>query len=920
MARPVLHADIPWIPFAPAILVAAWYGGIGPGLAAILLSVLATDYFLLEPHGALGLRTAGQATGVVVFALTGALMIALIERVRAAQAERERAGEVQRRLASIVESSEDAIIAKTLEGVVTDWNGAAERLYGYTEAEMVGCSVALLVPASHPDELPLILERIRQGERVEHFETVRVRKDGTPVAVAISVSPVRDASGTVVGASTIARDITARKREEAERQRLLEALQGSNENLQAHSEELACANEELQVQTEELHTNLVTMREQAEALHQSEARLRATFDNAGVGIVETAGEEDRFVAVNDRICRILGYSHEQLLGMTVHDLTYPEDRAASDDLNAQLHAGSCDRIDYEKRYRKCDGSPLWVHVTVSAVRDAAGRWQHSIATVEDISERKRAEETLRQSEEQLRLATLAAEIGIWSWTPGTPHVMVSANWRRLFGIAPDTDVTFETWANALHPEDRDRAVQELNAASEEHREFNTEYRVVRPDGTVRWVVDRGRAWYDESGRAIGMAGVNVDMTERKEMEEDLRGAGRRKDEFLAMLSHELRNPLAAISSAVHLMGERGLADPMLERAREVSERQSAHMGRLLDDLLDVSRVTQGRIELKQEEIDLAAVVESAVEAATPLIESKGHALDVSLPDTPLHLHGDPVRLAQVVDNLLTNAAKYTPAGGHIRLEVRSAECEVRSEDAAMPPAGSENSALRTSCFALLSVRDDGAGIAPDLLPHVFDLFAQGERSLARAEGGLGIGLTMVKRLVELHGGRVEARSGGPGKGSEFIVSLPLVGSEEPEVRSGSATSHSAPPTSHSRRVLVVDDNADMAEMLAMNLEADGHEVATALSGPAAIDLAGDYRPDLVLLDLGMPGMDGYEVARRLRQMPELAGTPLVAVTGYGQEEDVRHTREAGFDAHLVKPVDMGALRQVLAGRGSGANG
>jgi signal transduction histidine kinase/ActR/RegA family two-component response regulator len=375
--------------------------------------------------------------------------------------------------------------------------------------------------------------------------------------------------------------------------------------------------------------------------------------------------------------------------------------------------------------------------------------------------------------------------------------------------------------------------------------------------------------------------------------QELTQADRRKDEFLAMLAHELRNPLAAARNAVQVMRMLAREDANLRWAGEVVERQVQHLGRLVDDLLDVSRFTSGKVTLRKEPTDLAAVVARAVETARPAVEGRRQKLSVTLPPERLRVDGDPVRLAQVVGNLLNNAAKYTPEGGRIWL-----------------------TAGREGGEAVLRVRDTGVGIAPEMLPRVFDLFAQADGSLARSEGGLGIGLTLVKSLLEMHGGRVEAHSAGPDQGSEFVVRLPLLPAPQSPADTPEKDGPCVPVPP--RRVLVVDDNVDAADSLAKVLALMGHDVRTAHDGPAALEEARDSAPDVVLLDIGLPRMDGYEVARRLREQVAPEHVLLVAMTGYGQDGDRRNSHEAGFDAHLVKPVDLAALEKLLASDGSPA--
>jgi signal transduction histidine kinase/ActR/RegA family two-component response regulator len=370
---------------------------------------------------------------------------------------------------------------------------------------------------------------------------------------------------------------------------------------------------------------------------------------------------------------------------------------------------------------------------------------------------------------------------------------------------------------------------------------------------------------------------------------ELERADRQKDEFLAMLAHELRNPLAPIHNAVQILSVRGHHPAEVERIRGLIERQLRQMVRLVDDLLDMSRITRGKINLCKETVDLARVVSTAVETSLPLIESKGHELTVLLPETPLQVYADATRLAQVVSNLLNNAAKYTEPAGRIGLAVERLDGEAR-----------------------VSVRDTGIGIAPDMLPRVFDLFMQAESSADRAQGGLGVGLSLVRRLVEMHGGRVEAHSAGLGRGTEMVVRLPVppgpVAEEAPAapaVRSPQAGAAGA------FRILIVDDNEDSAESLAVLMELAGHEVRTAFEGLSALEEARTFRPGVVLLDIGLPNLDGYEVARRLCQEPGRDRMLLLAMTGYSQEEDRRRSREAGFDHHLVKPVDLDKLRGLL---------
>ncbi len=422
--------------------------------------------------------------------------------------------------------------------------------------------------------------------------------------------------------------------------------------------------------------------------------------------------------------------------------------------------------------------------------------------------------------------------------------------------------------------------------------FGEEIVIERPDGQRRCVLPHSEPLRDESGAIVGGVNMLVDITERKraedalrKSEDQLRDADRCKDEFLAMLSHELRNPLSAISSAASV-ARHSQTTEHVEWSTGVIERQVTQLTRLVDDLLDVSRITRGKIQLRKEVVDIGPVLDRAVETARPLIEDRKHKLNISFRSGTLRVNADPVRLEQVVINLLTNAAKYTEAGGRIWLTARQIGTDV---------------AIR--------VRDTGVGIAPEQLSRMFEPFVQGDRSAARSEGGLGIGLTLVKSLVEMHGGTVTATSGGPRGGSEFRVRLPVATRRLTESVKAPSVGGNAHPTA---RVLVVDDNVDSARSLARLLKLLGHDVRTAYDGPEAIAAAETHRPDVILLDIGLPGMDGYCVARQLRESGPCKDSVIVAVSGYGREEDRRRSREAGFNFHLIKPIDHDALLTLLS--------
>jgi signal transduction histidine kinase/CheY-like chemotaxis protein len=485
-------------------------------------------------------------------------------------------------------------------------------------------------------------------------------------------------------------------------------------------------------------------------------------------------------------------------------------------------------------------------------------------------------------------------VGFWYCDLPFAELTWDARVKQHFSLPTDARVTIETFFDRMHPDDREATRAAIDASIRDRVAYDMVYRTVDPtSGEVKWIRALGGAAYAADGAPIRFDGVTLDVTAHKlderrlaEIADQLREQDRRKDEFLATLAHELRNPLAPIRTGVQLL-QLGLTDEQAGRTREMMERQLGHMVHMVDDLLDISRVTLGKVTLKRQRIDLRGVLDSALEATRSLVEAAGHELAVRLPGHALMLDADPTRLSQVFANLINNAAKYTPNGGRILISVDA--------ESATAPA--------------LSVRvsDTGVGIPPDMLPYVFDMFTQVGRSIERAQGGLGIGLTLVRRLVEMHGGSVGAESPGSGQGATFVVTLPLAPPDQPSVASAEAAI--APPPG--LRILVVDDNIDAAETLAMLLELRGNRTQVAHTGPEAVDAALAFHPEVVFLDIGLPGLNGYEVAQRLRADATLPQPWLVALTGWGSEDDRRQARAAGFDRHLVKPVDAAKIAAVL---------
>jgi PAS domain S-box-containing protein len=506
----------------------------------------------------------------------------------------------------------------------------------------------------------------------------------------------------------------------------------------------------------------------------------------------------------------------------------------------------------------------------------------------DITEQKRVEQAVRDSEEKFRRLSESGLVSIAFFATDGRITDANDAFLEMTGYGRDDLAAGRVrWDSLTPPEWMPRtlqAVQEFESTGR-IRPYEKEY--LRRDGSRFWGLFGGSRL---EGRSEGVAFV-LDVTDRKRAEQQLREADRRKDEFLATLAHELRNPLAPIRNALHLMAHRGGNGQEIEAERAMAERQVVHLARLIDDLMDVARISRGKIELHARAVDLATVVRQAIETALPQLDERGHRLTVSLPETAVRLEADPTRLEQVLWNLLNNAAKYTEPGGSIGLTVI--------------PDGAE---------VVIRVRDTGIGLEPEMLPAIFGMFVQVGQHAGRAQGGLGIGLGLVKTLVAMHGGSIAAHSAGPGLGSEFVVRLPIL----PESRAPApaptpparAEAAARPPR---RRILVVDDNVDAANSLAkLLIRIYGQDVRIAHDGLSALDVAVAFRPEVVLLDIGMPGMDGYEVARRLRSRPEFAATRLVALTGWGQQQDRMRSQEAGFDRHLVKPVDPEVVRGLLA--------
>jgi PAS domain S-box-containing protein len=803
----------------------------------------------------------------------------------------------------------------------------------------------------------------------------------------------------------------------------------------------------------EVQKELTERKQAEEALRESEERFRSTFENAPVGMAHV-GLDGRWLRVNDTLCEITGYSRQELLAKTFGDITHPDDLEKSWTRVQSLVAGELSMYSMEKRYLRKDGSLVWVEITVSLRRDADGRPLYLIGAVEDITERKRAQEELRESEERFRSYFELGLIGMAITSPSKGILEVNEEICKTLGYERD-ELLRKTWAELTHPGDIAADVAEFNRILVgEIDGYSLDKRFIRKDGRViyatislkclrladgsvdyflalvqditertqvarrrgvyfaigqilaespslneatprilqtvgealewetgaMWIADLDanvlrclKVWHDpclnvdhfvsESyGRTIapgvglpgrvwtsakaawipdvnndnnfpravfaGEAGLHAGFAfpilfrgkllgvteffsreirqrdpallamfesigsqigqfmERKRAEEALREADRRKDEFLAMLGHELRNPLGVISTVVQLLNRKEAPDPEVQDLRNTIKLEVSQLARLLDDLLDISRIARGLIRLKKEPCDLATIVRDVAEGRRLILEKNRVDLSVQLPSQPVPVIGDRTRLAQIVGNLLDNANKFTDAGGQVTVRVVE------------EPTGEG---------AILTVRDNGIGMEPETLTRVFEPFTQAERTIDRSRGGLGLGLTLVKGLVDLHGGDVWASSGGAGCGSEFTIRLSLAR----ETRSLTKPNEHGVNLTEGRRILVIEDNLLAARYLRMLLTETGHAVEVAHNGPDGIEVARRFRPEIVLCDIGLPGLDGYAVARVLREEPGLTGVYIIAVSGYGQNTDQRRASEEGFNAYLTKPIDFKELERLL---------
>jgi len=754
----------------------------------------------------------------------------------------------------------DAVITTDINAKITYLNPVAESMTGWSSTQATGEPlerVFRIVNEYTQQTLENPVGKVLQTGKVVGLanHTSLIDKSGRVIPIEDSAAPIRDTNGKIAGAVMVFHDVSDRRRAE-------------------------------------------------EALRASQVRLRATFDQAAVGIV-VADLNSQFLEANSRFCELLGYSSDELRGLTFREVTHPDDPPNAQTHSQALLTGQIPHAAFEKRYIHKDGSTIWGRTTLTLLSDPSTQVQRFVGTIEDITDRKRTEQALdvasaqahkvqsnlaaivESSDDAIISKTLDGVISTWNQAA-----------ERIFGYSAEEVVgkPITVLIPPTHLDEEPVILQKLRRG-----ERIDHYETVRKtkDGILINVSLTVSPIKDANGSIVGASKIARDITQRKRAEDvlrqeiaireraeaALREADRRKDEFLATLAHELRNPLAPIRQAALIFKAPTATEAQKRWGSDVIIRQVQHMSLLLEDLLDISRITRGTLQLRIEMVDLAEIVQAAVEAARPMIDAKRHDFRVELSSEPVRFVADPLRLAQVLSNLLTNAAKYTDPEGELR--------------------------LRASCsgeMVSISVVDNGIGLPADALTSVFEMFSQVASSRDHSEGGLGIGLSLTKGLVELHGGEIEARSAGVGHGSEFIVRLPLrkasVPRQKPVIESNSAPSVS-------RRVLIADDNRDAGESLAALLRMDGHEVTVVHNGQEALSAFSAVQPEVALLDIGMPGLNGYEVARRVRQGSLGRAVTLIAVTGWGQDRDKAQSLAAGFNHHFTKPVETDRLLEML---------
>ena len=750
------------------------------------------------------------------------------------------------RLASIVASADDAIISEDLSGTITSWNRSAGRIFGYTEAEAIGQSIRLITPADLHHEEDEVLRRVRAGDGVEHYETVRLRKDGTGVQISLTVSPIATPDGEVIGASQIARDITERRRLERDACHFAAIVESSDD---------AIISKDLN------------------------------------GIV---------VSWNRAAERLFGYRPDEIIGRSIR-VIIPADRQAEEDLvlGAVRRGEIVDHFE-TVRLRK-DGTSIPISLTVSPIRSAGGEIIGASKIVRDLSRLQRAQR------DALRLASIveSSDDAIVSKDLNSIVTSWNAAAERMFGYTPEEIVGQSI--RLLIPDDRQQEADDVLSkirVGERVEHYETIRR--RKDGTLVPVSLTVSPIRRPDGTIVGASKIARDISDRERAERErqrllgiAREASQLKDEFLATLSHELRTPLNAIVGYVRMIQSGLLSSEKQTRAMDTVARNVTSLTQIVEDVLDVSRIVSGKLRLNVEPVDLAPVIQSAVETVRPAADAKGVRLDVIMDPRNSVVSGDPERLQQILWNLLSNAVKFTGRGGHV---------QVRLE--------------RVNSHVEITVVDTGVGIAAEFLPHVFERFRQADAGMNRARGGLGLGLAIARHLVELQGGRIFAESEGPGRGAAFRIELPIrsaqvaaVPEERVHPQSPRPGQSVAVPRLDGIRILAVDDDRDALALVREILEATGADVTTADSGQRALEVLAHMTPDVLLADLGMPLMSGFELidqVRRFEGRQDVRDVPAAALTAYARSEDRTRALRSGFQLHLAKPVDPGELMAAIA--------
>ena len=850
---PLMGDALPLVTLFGAVAAAVWLGGYRVAIPVALIGYAACHYLFIQPRGHFDVTDVANLVGLVAYLFTCAIIIVFGEVARVGK---KRVTEQREVFRVTLRSIGDAVLTTDTAGRITYINEIAESLTGWSHAEALGQPLERVFKIINevtrkPVENPAT-RALREGVVVGLANhTVLIKKDGSECPIDDSAAPIRNEQGYVSGCVLIFRDVTA--------QRLIE-------------------------------------RDKANQLLT--ARLLASIVETSNDAIISKSLDGTIQSWNAAAERVFGFTAEEAVGRHISLVIPPERIAEEDQIIAKLRVGQ--RIEHFETERvRSDGQRIIVSLTISPIKDEAGNVTGASKIVRDVTERKRTE---RERQNFVTVVENSTDFIGMCDLQGIPFFVNRAG-LEMVGLDDIEQARRTPLPEFFFPEDQGMIVNDFlpSVMANGHGEVEVRFRHFKT-GEPRWMAYKVLTLTNAANEPVGFATVSQDVTERKRLADDLRRlaadlaeANQRKNEFLATLAHELRNPLAPMSNMLEVVKHSGDDRETLKRAHDTLERQLGQMVRLVDDLLDLNRITYDRLELRRSEVELSSVIQQAVEVARPLIDAAGHDLSVELPHEPIYLNADRARLAQLFGNLLNNSSKYTRPNGKISLSAKRT----------FTPTDDEVS---------VSVKDNGAGIPQDKLDRIFDMFMQVDLTAERSQGGLGIGLTLVKRLAEMHGGSIEARSAGEGQGSEFIVRLPVL--SKPSVAAQPIPAAAEP--SPERRIMIVDDNRDAADSLAMLMEITGNKTYMAHDGVEAVEAIEKHRPEVVLLDIGLPGLTGHEVCRRVREQPWGKDIVMIALTGWGQEDDRRKSEEAGFNGHLVKPVDYDKLLELLSSLTNGA--